>query len=754
MGKYCVNCGNKLHTGARFCGKCSAPVVNAPAPSTPANAAAQTSIPPAQPQAQPVYIASQPQTQPTYSAPMAANRVQPARTAKKKKGSSALCVILAIVLAAQTTIVALYGWPGFAAGGKIKPLTVLESDTFTLQEGQTSIETGSGASMGFGCLLEDGEEITVERVKPASVDRDVEIYAYSFKLSSGQPEGAIELIIPYDDAGLSTDEELQSVCGKYLNEQTGKWEDVFYTVDTQANEVHIITDHLSTYSAFKIVDPTKRSAYISDVNVYAVYMTMEQADALLKTYSAQGPTWQEDVVSSYLSATGSLEYFIESNMHTLLSLGGAYNDLVSSRFQKAMTGLGISTACTQFAFDAYNNGLASRTTAVSAMQSTLNIAINFATPSIQLAYLGVGVIDLALTDVRTFALEKRYESTKNMYDKYYKRSDISRTTKDWLKLFKKIYNENKSKPQAALDMMNAEIDRYVHEYWDVAGSDNDYWEDSFDQNADMSKYPWPNKEDRTNISNMHKAALYEYLQVVFKTISRDIYFDGLIAREKELEDMAMLLNSQYAIKITEKVEDGESPKWAGCYARLAPLSHSADEKAWTGKLNDEGGGTIIFTLLAHQKAGFPMTLELYETADDVKEGKVALTVPIEPFKENEQTIVLGNAGLSLDDIIGTYEMTTSFEGASQQHSIYFSKNADKLVAASDIDESFEMAYDPSTGTANVTQKFPHEDDEVTVQTTFEFTLENGGIKITGKAVMSFQGQAVTSVAQYEGYKTD
>lgn len=92
------------------------------------------------------------------------------------------------------------------------------------------------------------------RVTPPTVDKDVEIFAYDFKLSSGQPGGAIEFIIPYDDKGLTEEEELLSVCGKYLNEETNEWEDIFYTVDTKANEVHIISDHLSTYSAFKIAN--------------------------------------------------------------------------------------------------------------------------------------------------------------------------------------------------------------------------------------------------------------------------------------------------------------------------------------------------------------------------------------------------------------------------------------------------------------------------------------------------------------------
>ena len=110
----------------------------------------------------------------------------------------------------------------------------------------------------------------------------MEIYAYDFKLASGQPEGTIELIIPYDDSGLDSDEEILAVGGKYLNEGTGQWEDVLYTVDTEANEVHIFTDHLSTFGVFKVVDEGKRSEYISEVNAYASFLTTKQAEELLK----------------------------------------------------------------------------------------------------------------------------------------------------------------------------------------------------------------------------------------------------------------------------------------------------------------------------------------------------------------------------------------------------------------------------------------------------------------------------------------
>jgi hypothetical protein len=273
-------------------------------------------------------------------------------------------------------------------------------------------------------------------------------------------------------------------------------------VDTEANEVHIFTDHLSTFGVFKVVDEGKRSEYISEVNAYASFLTTKQAEELLKTYAQQGSSWQEDVVASFLHANNSLPMFIETNIPTLLTLGGAYDEMISSQFGDALTVLGVVTSCTQFAYDAYTNGMKSTETAISGMKTLLNLGLNLYTTkeyllnSFQVAYVGVGVIDMALSDVTTFAIDTKYQSTKNMYDAYYARPENKRRVKDWYDIFKKIQKENKSNPHLALEKMQGEIDNYVNKYWDVAGSDWESWIDSYDKNGSLAKYPWPSEKDR------------------------------------------------------------------------------------------------------------------------------------------------------------------------------------------------------------------------------------------------------------------
>ena len=384
--------------------------------------------------------------------------------------------ILSLLLAVAMLLSLMAGLSGCGSGNQAKTPGTQKSETFTVKDGQTALASEDGAAIDFGCLLEAGEELTIQKVSPASIDSDVEIYAYDFKLSSGQPEGVVELTIPYDDAGLEADEEILSVCGKYLNEETKQWEDVLYTVDTQANQVHILTDHLSTYSVFTIKNEGKRSEYISDLNAYAAYMTTGQAQRLLNAYAEQGVSWQEDVVSAFLEANNSLPMFAATNVPTLMSLGGAYDELISEPLGDALTVLGIATSCAQFTYDAYSNGLTSKETSISGMKTVLNLGLNLASSqkylldSFQVAYMGVGVIDIALTDVMNFAIATKYESTKNMYDAYYARPENKRRVKDWYDLFEEIYKENKSAPQTALDKMQSEIDNYVNKYWEVAAS--------------------------------------------------------------------------------------------------------------------------------------------------------------------------------------------------------------------------------------------------------------------------------------------
>ena len=193
-------------------------------------------------------------------------------------------------------------------------------------------------------------------------------------------------------------------------------------------------------------------------------MKNSDAEAVLRAYGNQTNGWKEDATSSLLSASGTLSAFAATNIQTLLTLGGAYDEMFSTPFSNGMTSLGVATACAQFAYDAYSNGLTSQEASISGMKSVLSLSLNFASHSVQLAYVGVGVIDIALTEISTFGVQTKYKSTIKMYEAYYKRSENARKISDWYAVFDKIYKDNKNSPQVVLDKITQEIDKYVNKF--------------------------------------------------------------------------------------------------------------------------------------------------------------------------------------------------------------------------------------------------------------------------------------------------
>jgi hypothetical protein len=516
--------------------------------------------------------------------------------------------------------------------------TGTESDKLSVSDTVVEVD---GVKVCFGSLLDEGEELLICEVEPENSDPDIEIAAYDFILSSGQPKGAIEIVIQYDDKDIPEEEEGSAVCGKYLDPDSGDWEDVFYFIDTEKNQIHIITDHFSTYGVFTVRDRSKRSAYISAVDVYAATMTSQQAMDILEKFTEQGPSWKEDIVKSALDIMGGTGYFAATSVPTLLSLGGAYDNALSSALGDSLTVMSVAASCSRFAFDAYYNGTSAKETSISGMKAVLDLAVNLGTPSIQLAYIGVGVIDLALSEVSTYAVHNKYKSTKNMYDAYYRRNGISRKLNDWEKLFNEIYTENKSDPKKALELIEGEINRYSNEYWEKAGADWESWIDSYDSNGKLSKYPWPSQKDRENISNIHRSELISYLTSLFISISRNMNLDTMEERRKDFQKVADLYNSKFTVDIKESVPSDEKPTWGGYYACIAPISGQSDPNAWMGKLSETGSGRISFTLLAHQSAGFPMKLELYKRASDMQQGINRVhSVDLLPFNESVQNVIL------------------------------------------------------------------------------------------------------------------
>ena len=283
MGKYCTNCGNELHTGARFCAKCGAAVYTGPAKTT------STAPPKSRSQSQP-----QPQPQPKLQRNRNRNRSRNCsrshtETSIAIRPSSVLCIVLSVLLLIQITAVALYGWPGFLVGNGVKPPSVLKSDSFTLEEGQTTVSTDSGVKVEFGPYnAMDGEEVMVKELSADSISIEGGTRK-AYDISAGERtefDGLLTITLPYDERETDSADEEGSVFAEYFNPETGEWELVDYTVNTADNIVTITTDHLSQYCTVTVQDAGTPYAILSKFSNKR--LDNEKALAILQEFETSG----------------------------------------------------------------------------------------------------------------------------------------------------------------------------------------------------------------------------------------------------------------------------------------------------------------------------------------------------------------------------------------------------------------------------------------------------------------------------------
>lgn len=219
MGKYCTNCGKELHTGARFCAKCGAAVLDVPA--NPVPAAQPKPVPQPQPQTK---TEVQPQE---YTPPVATPKRKSAAAPKRNSGRNALCIVLSVLLIIQIAAVALYGWPGFMVKDRPQKL------------GNIRVENGvaelSGMSVNFGSAYGGA---TLENAKTAPIDLDEGAVSVGYELAFADiPEGEVTLSAPMpDDLTLAENERLYLDIGFSMQDETGEKVMVYDHIEASEQE--------------------------------------------------------------------------------------------------------------------------------------------------------------------------------------------------------------------------------------------------------------------------------------------------------------------------------------------------------------------------------------------------------------------------------------------------------------------------------------------------------------------------------------
>lgn len=205
MGRYCIKCGNELHTGSRFCAKCGAAVLNAPANTTP--------VPPPQPK-----TVSQPQS---HASLVAASKKKSFNKTKSNGGRNTLCIVLCALLVVQIAAVALYGWPGFMVKDRPQKL-----DSVRIKNGVAEL---SGMSVDFGGTY-SGTELDNAKTAPVNLDEGAVSVGYELAFAD-IPEGEVALFAPVPE-------------GLTLAENECFYLDIGFSMRDEAGEEVMVYDHL------------------------------------------------------------------------------------------------------------------------------------------------------------------------------------------------------------------------------------------------------------------------------------------------------------------------------------------------------------------------------------------------------------------------------------------------------------------------------------------------------------------------------
>jgi len=689
MGKYCTNCGTELHTGARFCAKCGAAALDAPA--NPVPAAQPKPVPQPQPQTK---TEVQPQE---YTPPVATPKRKSAAAPKRNSGRNTLCIVLSVLLIIQIAAVALYGWPGFMVGGGVKRPSVQKSDSFTLQEGQTAVSTDSGVTVDFGPYnAMDGEKVSVKELS-ADSDSIEGGTRTAYDISAGERtefDGLLTITLPYDESETDSTDEEGSVLAEYYNPETGEWELAVYTVNTADNTVTITTDHLSEYCTVTLKDAGSPYALLSkftsrrldDETALAILREFEAAgkpgemgDSLLKkfylqlmrvndalspvTYFDPTPPGNDDFSNAeaelYHEVIGWL-----TDVSELAAEGGGYKQAASVLEKTGYMLLGISAlSLGDTMIDAYKGNESAETVAAEAYKLSYNVGVamldykKITTGMVQLSMLGVIALDYSLNKFMVAADQTYKDALFNVVIAY--NEEIHPWTEaEWYAKIMGLYKTRGDDPEKFNAALRGIMENYSSRYF----YDNPEEQLVATNEAGLHAYTTGLLPEtgaaKEYCIEQYMARLGEYLQPVLEDVVKKIRYDNRKAYSASATELRQALNAPLEFEIIEEIPDGEKSKYAGCIVDICRPDALVDEN-WTAILDKDGRAAIDATILGYMQAGIPTQLRLWNKGDDEFEDEPILT---QTFKVTEKVTVVPLGGMRID--------ATWFEGYWSQDPNY------------------------------------------------------------------------------------
>lgn len=555
-----------------------------------------------------------------------------------------------------------------------------------------------------------------------------------------------------------------------------------FEVDVTTNELIIYTDHLSIFGAFHVKNEGQRSAKIT--NIYADFTGIDQQEAMetLREYVAGGGADGEE-------AAGLAARLLTAHNGFMGGIAGEAGDI---GFGTDLTGtilnmasLGSPTFDTALADSAYKKlnklGKVAAAVKIGAVmlsteqtdadtlglyKDTAMLALSYGESAAWgLAASGLFIFDYTITSLFEQGLAMKMDKIDEVYV-YFNNEYISkdrqgfqwtaRSLKDWRQVLIDIVeaNPNEADAKAAIE---AEIERYARVFWTLNSADMGVVVSEMKEKNSKSSVtiPTPTEAEIKTLVGAYKAQLYERLYPVTQSVSVYMQRKAEAAYLTALNEVESFFNQTITFNIVEDVPDGEKSQYDGYALRFAPLSENAVKESWSGKLGDGGGGSTKFTLLGYIQAGLPKELQLFKPGDDPESDEPEMSLS---FKLSAPVTEVKLGGLPLEELLGTYSATFTFEDESDTYNFTFMYYEGQLVFKPESDDfgtAFLLVpgpyeYDPDTATATSEA----ENEYWSLSAHVRFIYEEGTVRFSSDNTLEDIEEGRTVTTYGEGIKTD
>ncbi len=552
-----------------------------------------------------------------------------------------------------------------------------------------SVTDETGVSLDLSYLLFDYDEELEVKVEPAGVETaengDWQITAYDIGIGDlKELDTWIDIRIPYEGTFCKKGEDpAECVGAKYLNEETGEWEDVLFDVDAAAKEVIIHTDHLSIYGCIEVENAGLRSAYITRVDSFDLNMAVEGIDlekcaAALAEYATSGASSGECFKLGELALTDVFQEIANAvskvnDTGTALQLSDLFfftekYASFNEGFWKKMGNVGLACGAINLGLEIMKSDKTPGDILTIYKDAGLYALGIVGDTAMGISLVGISLIDKSINEFGKAAQGYVAERINNVYLYYndsfpggvdYNTNHVARTSREWRDIVAKAVQDSKGDDAVFKTIIENEIDTYARKFWNEPESVAWQIQTDFAEHFSGGRLGTITKDQKDELIASYKQRMYQRLSgAILKEMEKDYQRRVQARLLKNMNEVKAELNSEITFKISEDMEGKEKPALAGYQIRFSKLSNLAGTKeavkTWTATLGKDGTVSLKATVIGYILAGLPDHIDVYEPKANLDKDKPVLSVRFS-FKYPTANIILKGAEYpTLEEIAGYY----------------------------------------------------------------------------------------------------